>query len=193
MALMDRERAAQLGRETLDILRAGRYAAPSGNLVDLDQRLDACRSGTIEYPPDRQPHPPGGGNRLTRITVENDTVLAIGRRMALSGAVAALNFASAKTPGGGFLSGALAQEESIARSSGLYATLEGRQMYGYHRQRLDPFYSDYVIYSPEVPVFRLDAGDLLEEPWVCSFITCPAVHANGVRRYVPEREAEIPP
>lgn len=36
--------------------------------------------------------------------------------------VGVLNFASAKNPGGGFLNGALAQEESIAVGSGLYET-----------------------------------------------------------------------
>merc|ERR1719273_1331882 len=34
-----------------------------------------------------------------------------------------LNFASARNPGGGFSTGAEAQEESIARSSGLYPCL----------------------------------------------------------------------
>lgn len=83
--------------------------------------------------------------------------------MATDGAVAALNFASATHPGGGFLSGARAQEESIARSSGLFACLEGREMYSWHRSRLDAMYSDWIIYSPDVPVFRTDDGELLEE------------------------------
>jgi uncharacterized protein (TIGR02452 family) len=51
-------------------------------------------------------------------------------------------------------------------------------MYAWHRARQDPFYSDYVIYSPDVPVFRLDSGVLLDEPFICSFITCPAVMAK---------------
>ena len=44
----------------------------------------------------------------------------------------------------------------------LYACLDGNPMYAHHRDRRDPFYSHFVIYSPDVPVFRTDAGDLLE-------------------------------
>jgi uncharacterized protein (TIGR02452 family) len=85
----------------------------------------------------------------------------------------ALNFASATSPGGGFLSGARAQEECLARCSGLYACLADNPMYGFHRARRDALYSDYAVYSPDVPVFRSEdpAGTLLDEPWLCSFIT----------------------
>ena len=33
-------------------------------------------------------------------------------------------------------------------------------MYAFHRKQADPLYSDYVIYSPGVPVFRDDSGGL---------------------------------
>ena len=112
--------------------------------------------------------------------------------MAATGRVAGLNFASATSPGGGFLSGARAQEECIARSSGLYACLEHREMYARHRAVLDATYSDYVIYSPDVPVFRSDDGHLLEEPWSMSVLTCPAVNGVGISKYAPERATEIP-
>src|SRR5262249_47012419 len=95
--------------------------------------------------------------------------------------VAALNFASAKNPGGGFLKGARAQEESLARASGLYAMLLGDPMYDHHRSRNDPMYTTWVIYSPDVPVFRLDEGQLLDEPYFCSFLTSPAVNVGALR------------
>ena len=44
-----------------------------------------------------------------------------------------------------------------------------------------------------MPIVRDDNSEFLDEPYSCSIITSPAVHAHGVRRYMPEREAEIVP
>ena len=123
----------------------------------------------------------------------NETTLVAARRLIAAGyRPAALNFASARHPGGGFLNGARAQEESLARSSGLYACLVGNAMYDLHEARRDAMYTDYVIYSPDVPVFRDDNGTLLAEPYLCSFITSPAVNAKVVLEREPSRRAEIP-
>ena len=53
-------------------------------------------------------------------------------------------------------------------------------MYDLHRAQADPMYTSYAIYSPDVPVFRDDAGTLREEPFACAFITAPAVNAKVV-------------
>jgi uncharacterized protein (TIGR02452 family) len=51
-------------------------------------------------------------------------------------------------------------------------------MYGFHRSNYDPLYTNYGIYSPQVPVFRADdGGQLLEKPYPLSIITSPAVNA----------------
>jgi len=63
-------------------------------------------------------------------------------------------------------------------------------MYGYHRARHDPLYTDYVIYSPAAPVLRADEGTLLETPYTVGIITSPAVNAAALP---PERRAEIGP
>jgi uncharacterized protein (TIGR02452 family) len=192
MAHISRELATRLGHETVGFLRAGGYRSPSGRVVDLTASLEASTGGTVEYRPERALHPAPVSGTSPRITVENQSILVVGRRMAATGPVAGLNFASATSPGGGFLNGALAQEECIARSSGLFACLEHREMYPRSRAVLDAMYSDYVIYSPEVPVFRTDDGALLEQPWTMSVLTSPAVHGKAVRRYIPHRQDEIP-
>jgi uncharacterized protein (TIGR02452 family) len=188
---MPRDVAARLGAETVEILRARGYTAPSGNRVDLADRLERAVRGTESYPPDREVPRGVAARHRTAITVENATVLEVARRLAGAGRVVALNFASAVSPGGGFLHGALAQEEAIARSSGLYACLEGNPMYEYHRARLDAMYSDYVLYSPDVPVIRTDGGDLFEEPYPCSILTSPAPFTQALAHYEPHRLPEI--
>ncbi len=118
----------------------------------------------------------------TKITVTNETSLEALARLARehTNEVLCLNFASAKNPGGGFLGGAQAQEESLARSSGLYNTLLAQpNFYAFHRQQHDLLYSHRMIYSPHVPVFKNDAGDTLE-PYNAAFITCAAPNAGAI-------------
>ena len=114
-----------------------------------------------------------------------ETTLAAAERLAEFRPLC-LNFASAKNPGGGLLSGSQTQEESLARSSGLYATLlPMTELYAYNRHLGTSLYSDYMIYSPDVPVFRSDSGLLLEVPYLASFITAPAVNAGAVEKNEP--------
>ena len=48
-----------------------------------------------------------------------------------------------------------------------------------------------MIYTPDVPVFRTDAGTLLESPVLVSFVTAPAVNAGVVTARMPNRTPEI--
>ncbi|MGB5198045.1 MAG: TIGR02452 family protein [Candidatus Deferrimicrobium sp.] len=183
-----------IGKNAVEILEAGYYVTVSGMRVDIRKQVDEAVLGTVSYPPDRDlPHK---SPHLGAMFVEVRNITTFGGVEYLRSKgfeSAALNFASATTAGGGFLNGARAQEEYLARSSALWACLRGNPMYSYHRVRQDPFYSDYVVYSPNVLVFRNDAGELLEAPYKCSIITSPAVHAYGVKRYVPARVGEISP
>lgn len=115
--------------------------------------------------------------------VVNDTTLSACKKIIENGAaeVIALNFASAKNPGGGFLKGSNAQEESLARSSGLYASVSvQRVMYDENKRSKSGMYTDYMIYSPNVPVIRDESGRLIE-PYNVSFVTAPAVNTGIVR------------
>jgi len=96
--------------------------------------------------------------------------------------LALLNFASAKNPGGGFLNGAMAQEEALAVSSGLYNTLLLHKDY-YEKNRLckTMMYTNYAIYSPDVVFFRDAQFDLIAPPVKVSVLTLPAVNMEQVK------------
>jgi uncharacterized protein (TIGR02452 family) len=177
---MKRSTRVGIAEETLAILRAGHYTSPSGQVVPLGKLLRQAKDGTCSYPPEARVRVPARADRRTRIDVVNASTLDAVRGLA-DKRVAALNFASAKNPGGGFLTGAQAQEESLARASGLYAMLLGDPMYDCHRALHDPIYTTWVIYSPDVPVFRCDDGTLLDEPYLCSFLTSPAANVGSLR------------
>jgi uncharacterized protein (TIGR02452 family) len=119
----------------------------------------------------------------TRLQVTNETTLSATKRFVDEGLnPLVLNLANGVTPGGGFLHGARAQEESLCRSSALYHTLLGDAMYEAHRKRPLPDSTDWAIYSPEVPVFRTDDGITIEQPWLMNVLTCAAPYAWTVGR-----------
>jgi hypothetical protein len=191
MTLLPRDLCARLGHEAVAIIDAGGYVGPSGQRIELAAMLEAARRGTVEYSPGVEPAaPPVRAGARTQFSVENATVLEVGRRMAEAGPVAALNFASATSPGGGFLSGARAQEESIARSSGLFHCLNGRAMYADQRSKRNAMYADHVVYSRDVPVFRTDAG-YLHEP--CRLSEVPAVMRVRTEKVLAVAEAHAHP
>ena len=185
---MNRERRQELAWQTLTILDTGAYQAPSGRAVSIADALQTAGTGTKLYRPNSFPVPTVSPalSAETYIEVTGETTLEAAERLAEFRPLC-LNFASAKNPGGGFLSGSQAQEESLARSSGLYATLlPMTEMYEYNRQLGTSLYSDFMVYSPNVPVFRRDDGTLLEVPYLASFITAPAVNAGAVEKNEPQ-------
>ncbi|MBW4513283.1 MAG: TIGR02452 family protein [Scytonematopsis contorta HA4267-MV1] len=190
-----------IAKDTLKIIAAGYYLSPSGENVDITQELSSCIAETKSYLPDAlsklenevllsNPTFPN-----TEFEVRNETTLMGAERMARSQEfkkIAVLNFASAKNPGGGFLNGAQAQEESLARSSALYSSLlKCREHYDFHRSESSLLYSHRIIYSPACPVFRTDDGTLLEKPYLVDFITSPAPNAGQIRRQKLEDEKKI--
>ena len=189
---MDRSALATIAEETMEILRVGGYDLPSGGRVDLAAEIVRCVTGSNDWQPDELA-------QLERRVLGTapqwaETTFAVFNESSLAGAAALaqgqrfhrvglLNFASARRPGGGFLNGAAAQEESLARSSALYASLaQFPDFYAVHRRLRDPRYSDRMIYSPGCPVFRDDAGSLLRTPYAVDFITSAAPNAGALSR-----------
>ena len=88
-----------------------------------------------------------------------------------------LNFASPINPGGGVKRGLSAQEEDLCRKSTLYCSLSSEkagEYYSYNRQLGDPIYSDYMMISPFVEIFRDSKGDFLDKTVIVSVITAAA-------------------
>ncbi|MFF0885827.1 TIGR02452 family protein [Streptomyces sp. NPDC001046] len=179
-----------VARETERIVAAGAYRSPGGREVRIAEQVRAAREGTRLFGPDPVPVSAVRVTR-TRIEVTGESSLEAARR--LGGSVAVLNFASARNPGGGYLNGAQAQEEALCRASALHTCLlRAADFYDHHRAHRDPFYTDRVIHSPGVPVFRDDRGRLLDEPYTAGFLTSAAPNAGVVLRTAPQRAAELP-
>jgi len=195
---MDRKAIAQ---DTLKILEDGYYQSPEGKQVDIARELVSCIAQTKCYdlPEIEQiqkeviAKTPKFSN--TEFAVKNETTLMGAEFMAQTQQfekIGVLNFASAKNPGGGFLNGAQAQEESLARSSGLYKSLfKCPEFYEYHRANRSLLYSDRMIYSPGCPVFKKDDGTLLSTSYIVDFITSPAPNAGEIEKKQPEDKGKI--
>lgn len=163
------------------IFRAKSYTAPSGKSVPVALTSVSTLHKEIPLAPEVTRRKPF---RIADATMRCGTIDCILRLRAegKTGNLTALNFANAFMPGGGYVLGGNAQEESLCRASLLYYALKScKGMYRHNRLRPTPLYSDYMIYSRDVPIFANDAGELLEEPCTASFLTAPAVNRNFAR------------
>lgn len=183
---MDRRAVA---RETLRIMEQGYYEL-DGEQISIRQDMEASLEGSFLLTPEQgaallekygaSKFAPAKG---CKTYVENISTVDAVQKLAQDGkdAIGVLNFASAKNPGGGFLNGAMAQEESLAASSTLYSTLTAHEgYYRSNRAQSSMMYTDHAIYSPGVVFFR-DGRSRLAEPAVkASVLTLPAVNMGQV-------------
>lgn len=201
--MKNRSGRASLAKTTLQVMDAGQYVNPQGESVAIAAEIEACKAGSEYFEPGQLeqlrdevaavPCP----NQETHFELANETTLEGARALAAAGEtgrIGVLNFASAKNPGGGFLGGSQAQEESLARSSALYGSLNlfHKEYYETHRKLRDAFYSDRMIYSPGCPVFRDDAGVFLDASYQVDFLTSAAPNAGAIQKQRPLMVAEIP-
>jgi uncharacterized protein (TIGR02452 family) len=148
----------ELATQTVEIVERGSYTSASGRNIDIAASVRSCLDATRFFPPEELAQLRDEvlarpiETAATRFEVVNETTLTgIARVLADGqGPVAVLNFASARNPGGGFLSGSQAQEESLARSSALHASLlRAWDFYERHRAMPSSLYSDghYIVSS----------------------------------------------
>jgi putative RNA 2'-phosphotransferase len=179
---VSRAHKVEIAKQSLAACEAGFYTNRGGERVELVAALEAAKSGTTLHERGGFTAPLTG--RTTKISVTSETTIdAMIRLSPHGGHLASLNFASAKRPGGGFLHGAQAQEESLARASGLYPCLQTRpEYYARNKDFRSPMYLDLVVYSPRVPFFRDDTGAWLDRPVLASVITAAAPNVSELRK-----------
>lgn len=163
--------------ETQQIMEDQQYIYED-EVVDLASLMSTSKKYSIS-PEDRLPVISTSPNHDTTIQVFNETTLMTARRLVQSGRKPlVLNFANGTHAGGGFLSGARAQEETLCYASTLYSTLIDDPMYVYNRQYNHSESTDYMILSQAV-VFRDDEYNLIRSPWVMDVVTATAPIAQS--------------
>lgn len=174
-------RAKELIDETLKISETGKYRACGEEIIirGIDEASEvevynpAAVGDCVSRAREKIAAAPGGGPEI--IVDGKDSFVAA--RVYGKGKTIVLNFANAYHPGGGFIHGAVAQEEMLCRCSTLYRSLicdKAKEMYDYNNAHRGPDCSDYLLVSPRVTVFR-DGNDYsLIKPFETAVITAAA-------------------
>ena len=125
-------------------------------------------------------------NSDCKIEVRNegtvDAVFRLSKGNQKNMSLGVLNFASAYNPGGGFESGAMAQEECLAYCSDLYKKqVDGAwDYYEINRANRNPLYTDNMFMS-NVTFFRNGNFTLISNPTMCNVLTSPAVNMGAIK------------
>jgi len=190
----NRNQRALIAQETINILETGFYKNHQQETINIQQYLQPAIENSIHYSENdfsrvssqlKKEQVKENQNQI-QFEINNETTLNAASRLVNQEGfdkVLCLNFASAKNPGGVFLNGSQAQEESLARATGLYPCIsQMTEMYEENRYYSSCLYLDDMIYSPQVPVIRDDDDKLLDKPFLVSILTVPAVNAGAVRK-----------
>jgi uncharacterized protein (TIGR02452 family) len=127
-------------------------------------------------------------NNKTDIIIEDlDSVSAVRKYYSVSKTVAVLNYASYKNPGGMFMEGSIAQEESLCHGSNLYNIIsQFFEYYDWNNQHKNKaLYLNRALYTPDVCFMMEDNGYCM-----CDVITCAAPNKSAAQKYqnVSDRE-----
>lgn len=95
------------------------------------------------------------------IVFEPNTTFKAAQKYLQYGKTVVLNFANPHNSGGGVHNGAMAQEECLCRSSNLYPCISNKNVFNdyylYHKDMNHYFFSDRLIYTKGVTVFKDDS------------------------------------
>lgn len=118
-----------------------------------------------------------------------DTDSVIAAKDNSDGKTVVLNFASFKNPGGLFMNGSMAQEESLCHASILYNVLRAFED-TYYKDNItmlnNALYQDRALYTPNI-LFKLPQN----VSFLCDIITCAAPNAYAAKHYKNIANSEI--
>ncbi len=159
---MNRQLLEQIARENIRLIGDGAFLTGADERTQRDAAA-RCRAVNVITPVDvtrmrrafTQSAPALADTASVRV-IRDDSFEAL-RTLPRHENALVLNFANAYRPGGGYLFGAVAQEETLCRRSTLYASLsnpDAEAMYAFNRSSIAPEGSDYMLLSPFVTIFR---------------------------------------
>ncbi|MBK8624504.1 MAG: TIGR02452 family protein [Saprospiraceae bacterium] len=184
----------EIANMTLDILNNGFYIHNTTRF-EFQEEINRSLENTITVTPsdwDEILSKENNRTFTTEIIFKNSTTIEAILSEKDEQKIAALNFSSAKNPGGGFINGASAQEESLARSSSLYSSLvKDTLMYDYNKKRSTFLYSDYMIYSSDVIFWFDDHGQFVNPPIKVDIITAPAPNKGAMIQHNRTEELQL--
>jgi uncharacterized protein (TIGR02452 family) len=176
----------EIALETLKVIESGFYRNSLGQEISIKKETEMAINNSESFRPVDFPEKFDLKKieGQTKFEVTDETTLEASKRVYRENKDEnpfVLNFANGFEPGGGFLIGAVAQEESLARASALYPCLTANmEMFEFNRLQQTQLASDWMIYSPRVPVFRNDDASFLIEPYYVTILTSPAVCVRGL-------------
>ncbi|KAJ7131699.1 hypothetical protein C8R43DRAFT_1024322 [Mycena crocata] len=182
----------KIAEDTLAAVEKGTYTDSDGKTHIIDD-LSTSSSATEYFPPDSPlsswatsaSPTPDSASQTEFVLSKSSTIEGVRYCTALGRKIGVLNFASATRPGGGFQTGARAQEESLARSSNVYASLmtpQAQRFYEMHKTvTKSKYYTHAMIYTRGVQLFRSDDGEW-RAPARVDILTSAAVNAGVVRQ-----------
>lgn len=187
-----------IAQENERYIADGHYVHPTGGRVDIGELVRAAADATRSHQLDELTAllgQPVTGGRATRFAVTDESSITAALRCHHDGGavLGVLDFASARSAGGGYLNGAKAQEEDLCRCSALHTCLlRAPDFYTAHRTSADLRYSHRVISAPCVPVFRDERYQLLPASVPVTFIVSAAPNTGQLAQRAPELLPEVP-
>lgn len=195
------DKTEAIWNETLQIIKDGNYKDENGKLYDIDKNIILSAKKTVTYKPDhtfdfndffetcKDYGRAEKAQIYSKIEVTTESTFSAAKRFKDNNIkeVCCLSFSSAYMPGDG--SKQYRNQEAILsrRSSLIYSLINNKEMYTYNIEHMNPYHSNYMIYTPNVVVFR-DDDDKLIQPFRVSIISSTAVNYAEILKKHPNGE-----